>query len=1116
MRNQCLAAIFAVASLLTSASVFAAATARQQHTTTLLPNGMILIAGGNDGTTAIGTAEIYDPRVDFSTPTGTMITPRSSHTATLLTNGKVLIAGGWNAATVATCELYDPVTGTFTTTGSLATARSEHTATLLPNGKVLVAGGLATATSSLSSVELYDPSTGTFSSAGTMTGVRNAHTASLLPNGKVFIAGGQSANAGRPTFLKTTELYDPAVGASGTFTVSTSLSTARRYHSATVLPNGTVLLAGGATVTTAEIYTPSTQGMANTTGAMASARFFATATLLPNGTVMIAGGVNGTTTLNTVEVYSPSSGTFSAGTSLATAVQLHSATLLPDSRVLISGGSNGTNTVATTQLLAYAVGSFTATGSLITSRSGHTATLLKNGKVLIAGGASSLSSASATCELYDPATGAFTSTGSMSVARRMAAAALLHDGRVVIAGGFTVAPGSENTAEIYDPATGVWTPTGNTTEARPRAVGIALENGRVLVVGEAPDENHDKADVFDPATGTFTATSHMYFGRQRPVAIQLPDGKVLVTGANGNAEIFNPASNNFNIGPSSLAASDEGTLSLVPGRKILWIEGPTAQLLDLRTNVASTAGTPVATRYEMTATTLPNGKVLIVGGQPNSVDNGTYLNSAELYDPGLAFSDARRPVVTSFTNQLCQPGNLSLSGSSFTSDSEGSNSGTNNSSTSAALLRVARVDNEQPEYENPQTFSPASFFSATISGLPTGLYRSAIVSNSIPSVEELIEVGTTPLLGTYTTASVNLNGSTIVTPTLPAGYNGSLYPITASASTGFTGSLTINPSTGVVAIANAAPVGNYTITISSSTRCGSPSTTFALKIIGPPAAITATGGTPQTTAPNTTFAQQLKATVTDSAGHPLPNVAVVFAAPSSGASASVPGNGSVLTDSNGVASITATANGIVGSYNVTATVGAFEANFVLTNGAPAPSGLVAQAISSTSVSISWNPIANATYEVVRVSSSGSSSLGTTSSATWLDQTAAADTAYLYKVRVVSPGTSSFSDADLTTTVIFTDSALSGIRVKAAHLTELRTAVSAVRTLAGAGSFAFTDQPPGSGITAIKAGHINELWTALNAARSTLSLPPISYTHATISSGSVVSAVDVYDLRQGVQ
>ncbi len=244
-----------------------------------------------------------------------MTTQRANHTVTVLPNGKLLVVGGVNGTYLSSAELYDPATGRWTTTGSLNTARAYHTATLLPNGKVLVVGGLNPVSSGiyLSSAELYDPATGTWTTTGSMTTIRGYHTATLLPNGKVLVAGGY--NFGYPTGA---ELYNPATG---TWATSGALTTARRYHTATLLPNGQVLVAGGyngsSVLSSAELFDPAA-GTWTATNSLTTARQYHTATLLPNGKVLVAGGYNGSSVLSSAELFDPATGTWAATNSLTT------------------------------------------------------------------------------------------------------------------------------------------------------------------------------------------------------------------------------------------------------------------------------------------------------------------------------------------------------------------------------------------------------------------------------------------------------------------------------------------------------------------------------------------------------------------------------------------------------------------------------------------------------------------------------------------------------------------------------------------------------------------------------------------------------------------------------
>jgi hypothetical protein len=325
-------------------------TPRAYHTATLLNDGTVLVAGGaiSSSPYVTASAELYNPAIggSFTTLAFTLNTARDQHTATLLNNGMVLIVGGYNTSsgTLASAELYDPVAQTFTLTGSLNAARYSHTATLLKDGTVLIAGGFGSS-GTLASAELYDPVTGMFTTlTNPLNHARTDHTATLLNDGTVLFAGGTGSSG-------VAERYDPATQ---TFTTTGSLNTPRDFHTATLLNNGMVLMAGGAILSSpyvtasAELYNPK-NGMFTTTGNLNKGRYEHTATLLNNGTVLIAAGASGGIALNSAEVYNPATGTFTTDTdTLYGARYYHTATLLnniadnPDNgMVLIVGGVPG-------------------------------------------------------------------------------------------------------------------------------------------------------------------------------------------------------------------------------------------------------------------------------------------------------------------------------------------------------------------------------------------------------------------------------------------------------------------------------------------------------------------------------------------------------------------------------------------------------------------------------------------------------------------------------------------------------------------------------------------------------------------------------------------------------
>ena len=322
-------------------------TARYQHTATLLPDGRVLVVGGLDRREGFenavfypnATAELYDPKSGTWAVTGSLHDARFQHTATLLPNGKVLVAGGnttFNVA-LANAELYDPATGVWTPTGSLNIPRFRHTAHLLANGKVLVISGDNQNYTAFYNPELYDPATGTWTNAGNINNARARHTSTLLPDGRILIAGGSTLFF---NWSPSVEIYDPV---SETSTNVGDLNTGRNQHTATLLLNGKVLVVAGRDGTnnasgTAELCDP-VSGTCVNTGSLIP-RYQHKATLLPDGKVLVTGGLDITfNSTASAQLYDPASGTWRDTHRMNTARMYHTSTLLLNGKVLVAGGA---------------------------------------------------------------------------------------------------------------------------------------------------------------------------------------------------------------------------------------------------------------------------------------------------------------------------------------------------------------------------------------------------------------------------------------------------------------------------------------------------------------------------------------------------------------------------------------------------------------------------------------------------------------------------------------------------------------------------------------------------------------------------------------------------------
>jgi hypothetical protein len=333
---------------------------------------------------------------------------------------------------------------------------------------------------------------------------RDWHTATLLRDGSVLIAGGYSAAAGATA---TAERYFPAADA---WLPAGTMKFARRQHVAALLDNGKVLVAGGANpqgagIASAEIYDPDNNQWTETRAPMSTVRVDATATRLPSGKVLIAGGANATngTPTASAEVFDPDDNLFyPVPTPMPVARFGHAAASLIDGNVLIAGGHISASPFATAQVDVYnaASGTWSAKAGMSTPRDWPEATLLADGRVLVSGGGNG-STVLASAEVYNPGRNLWESTGPMLAGHIYHPASLLTNGKVLVTGGSGAAP--QQATELYDPATNAWTSTGNMARARHGQASTLLPNGRVLISGgwQGPALSYaPQAELWTPAT----------------------------------------------------------------------------------------------------------------------------------------------------------------------------------------------------------------------------------------------------------------------------------------------------------------------------------------------------------------------------------------------------------------------------------------------------------------------------------------------------------------------------------------------------------------------------------------------------------------------------------------
>jgi Galactose oxidase, central domain len=766
-------------------------------TATLLPGGKILYTGGQvaglsaSPESGSDNAEIYDPVALTSTPTGNMTVPRCGETVTLLPTGEVLFAGGQTlGGGTASAELYDPIAGVFSATGSMSVARVGHAATLLASGEVLIAGGgnCNSGCVAYNTAELYDPGSGTFHPAtSNLSAAYTGAAAILLPNGTVLIAGGSSGGANLNSFA---EIYDPATG---TFTQSGAMINVRQAFTATLLQNGKVLFVGGklssAVITSAaEIYDPATRTFA-ATGNLNFPRDFHSATLLLDGKVLIAGGMSTISRPASAEIYDPTAGTFSLTGSLQEPRNNHSATALPDGSVLVADGTDG-QLLSSIETYDPASGVFTSPGVFMkATRMGHGTTQLADGRMLLTGGQDASFNVNSSAEIFDPAAGIFSLTGSLNQGRYGHTATLLNNGNVLVVGGYSD-PGGTNLvplAELYDTVSGTFSLTASPNVPRAYHTATLLPNGMVLIAGGeiAGGQAASSAELYDPQAGSFTPAGNMSAPRYNHTATLLNDGRVLIAeGISGGTvsgepdDLYDPGTGTF----TPVASTSEFLQNAeIPFDSVLLSTGQV--LVDQGTFFDPISNTlSVFNPLSTLSAPLQDYKFLLLLNDQVFVAGGA--SAAYLFDPILkaySFAGFMEYSRSSPTARLLPNGQVLIAGGAYAMQAEFyvPPAASSNSSASPVLSLI-----------NPSSaVAGGPGFTLTVSGF--NFVNSSIV-NFNGAARQTTNVSATQLSISISASDIAAAGAATITVTNPAN--------------GATGGGTSNPATLTILAGNIQPV----------------------------------------------------------------------------------------------------------------------------------------------------------------------------------------------------------------------------------------------------------------------------------------------------------------------
>lgn len=333
------------------------------HTASLLPDGSVLIVGGHGYRELIHSQSLrYLPASGSFQSDASLSIARMAHASFMLPDGKIMVAGGYNPyagssafdPSFKSTEIYDPSLRTFSLGPDMNFPRRNHVVTTLKDGRILITGGIQLVGSGFGATpntEIFDPAAGSFVAANRMTDGRWLHTATLLKDGRVLIVGGRNNNCTANCLvytLNTAEIFDLATG---TYTPTGSMHISRCNHTASLLPDGRVLILGGETtddlgtgndqVGVSELYDPAT-GRFTTWTSLIQPRSSHQAVPLYNGKILVLGGLKASSVAtDRTELFDPETGASMEGPSLSDFHVRASSIRFANGDVFLFAGWNG-------------------------------------------------------------------------------------------------------------------------------------------------------------------------------------------------------------------------------------------------------------------------------------------------------------------------------------------------------------------------------------------------------------------------------------------------------------------------------------------------------------------------------------------------------------------------------------------------------------------------------------------------------------------------------------------------------------------------------------------------------------------------------------------------------